>query len=328
MVDQSHHAGGDGAGIGDATAVLRPQIRRVDPLGAANAASAILNLAWRPPSLHYSPEYLRFHCGFPTALAPVSLAAYQGDEMVGFVAATGRRSSVGEVYLSSFLSLRPGSTPSLPIAMVRQETRLLREAGRPSLIFAQVGSIGEYLLKCIDSLRIERLPLGEYRVHTAMPRGDVIGVHVEEAAPSAWAAEAERLRDPALLSPRFDDETVRHFVGDPAGRRFLWARDEAGAIVAVAMQGVTATATATGVDRIPTLHYVRLAEQRPDALKALLGFAKGDAHPIVIVPNAAGISQPVARAAGVRAAGSAFAAYLCPFGAELPPLRGAEFEIV
>ena len=326
MVDQSHPAGL--AGAEPARAGPRVQIRRVDPIAFAGEASAVLRAAWRPPSLEYTPEYVRFHCGFPTALEPISLAGYQGEEVVGFVAATGRQSSVGEVYLSSFLSLRPGSVPSLPTALVRQETRLLREAGRPTLVFAQVGSIGEYLLQCIDSLKIERVPLGEYRVHTAMPRGEVAGIGVEVVPPGDWAAAAEGLRDETLLAPSLDGDTVRHFASDPAGRRLLLAREAGGRVVATAMQGITSTVTATGVDRIPTLHYVRLAEQRPEALKALLAFVKSASHPIVLVPNVVGISQPVARAAGVRAAGSAFAAYLCPFGADLPPLRGVELEIV
>ena len=288
----------------------------------------ILRAAWQPPSLDYTPEYLRFQCGFPTTLDPISLAAYEGEEAVGFVAATGRGSNVGEMYLSSFLSLRPGSVPSLSIALVRQQSRMLQKASMPSLVFAQVGSIGEYLLKCIDSLGIKRVLLGEYRVHAAVPRATASDLRVEQIPDYDWAADAELLRDDMLLSPAFDAANLRHFAQDPTGRRFLRVSDASGNVVAVAMQGYTRTVTATGVDQIPALHYVRLAEQRPEGLTALLAFAKDPAHPVVMVPNAAAISPPVARAAGVRATGSAFAAYLCPLHHELPPLRGTEFEIV
>jgi hypothetical protein len=327
-VEQSISSVAGRSAASGSVATHRLSIQPVDPIAFAEEGSAILRAAWRPPCLDYSPEYLRFHCGFPTTLAPVALAAFQGGAPIGFVAATGRRSALGELYLSSFLSVRPGSAPSVSIAMVRQQARALQRSGRPWLVFAQVGSIGDQLLACIDSLGIERVPLGEYRVHSAIPRAAAGDVRVEELAPEAWGVEADRLRDGSLLAPSFDAGTLRHFASDPGGRRFVRARDADGRVVATAMLGHTRSLTATGVDRVPALHCVRLAEQRPEPLAAMLAFAKDAACPVVLVPNAVGIDPPVARAAGVRAAGAVFAAYICPLEQALPPFRGTELEIV
>jgi hypothetical protein len=153
-------------------------------------------------------------------------------------------------------------------------------------------------------------------------------VHAEEAPLGPWLEAAERLRDPALLAPTFDEATIDHFLADPGGRRLVWAREPGGRVLATAMQARTFTKTASGVDPIPALHYIRLAEPRADALGALVALAQDAEQPVVLVPNAITIPPQVARAAGVRATGTPFGAYLCPMGNELPGIRGTEFEIV
>lgn len=327
MVEQSNTSGAHASAASGERERPRSQIRPVDPVSFADEASAILRSAWRPPCLDYTPGYLRFQCGFPTTLDPVSLAMYQGDEAIGFVAATGRHSNIGEMYHSSFLSLRPGSLPSLSIALARHQLRIIQRSNTRMLVFAQVGSTGENLLRCIESIGMKRSHLGEYRVHAAMPRLTTPNARVEELPGEEWAVEAGRMRDDSLLSPAFDAADLRHFVQDPDGRKFLAVIMD-GKIIATAMRAYTPTVTATGSERIPALHYVRLAEQQPEALIALLGFAKDASHPVVTVPNAIGISPPVARAAGLRATGSVFAAYLTSDDGDVPPLRGTEFEIV
>jgi hypothetical protein len=317
----------DGNHMSDDSQDLRLQIRRVDPISFAAEASEILKCAWRPPCIDYTPEYLRFQCGFPTRLDPVALAAYQGDEALGFVAATGRNSNIGDIYHSSFLSFRPGSLSSLPLVLLRSEIKTIQKSGRPVLLFAEVGSIGQSLLKCIESIGMKQVSLGEYRIHAAVPKSAALSMRVKQVPMAEWARDAQRMSDDSLLSPVFDSANLQHFVKDPGGRKFL-SVIAGGKVIAVAMQGYTPTVTATGNSQIPALHYVRLGEQRAEALMALLEFAKDASNPVVTVPNVAGISQNIARAAGLRATGSAFAAYLHPNDNNLPPFRGTDFEIV
>jgi len=95
-----------------------PRIRPVDPIPFADSASALLRAAWKPPFIDYTPDYVRFQCGFPTPLPPIGIAAFDGEDPVGFVAATGRASNAGPIYLASYLALRPGTIPSLSVAIV------------------------------------------------------------------------------------------------------------------------------------------------------------------------------------------------------------------
>jgi hypothetical protein len=94
------------------------------------------------------------------------------------------------------------------------------------------------------------------------------------------------------------------------------------------MQAFTSSVTAAGITRVPALHYVRLAEQRPDGLTALLAFAKHPCSPVVTVPNMIGISPSVGNTAGLRPMFAAFTAYLSYSDGEPPAFRGTDFEIV
>lgn len=303
------------------------QVRPVEPLSFVAEASEVLRAAWRPPCLHYTAEYLRFQFGFPNSLAPIGVAAWQNSIPVGFVGAAGRRTNVGDVYLSSFLSLRPGTVSSVALALVRTEAREVLKRGRPMLVFAEVGSVGEYLLRELEILGLTKCQIGEYRVHAALPDRAPEGYVVEGVTADEWSVAADRMRDDTLLLPSFDSATLAQFAASPGGRRFLVVTRQ-GVPLAVAMHGVTEMSTFSGACHTPALHYVRMAEEDPDALVALLGAAKQNTDTVVSVPNTVGISPDVARAARLRATGAVFAAYICPNHCSIPPLRGTEFEIV
>lgn len=307
---------------------IRPRIKRLDPLAFAAEASSILRSAWRPPCLDYAPEYVSFQCSFPTTLEPIGLAIFEGHNPVGFIASTGRSSTTGELYLSSFLAFRPGSDPMLPIALVREENRTLQQTGRQVLIFTQVGSAGERMLKCRDSAGMKRIALGQYRIHAAVPNPATVNTRVQRISAEEWAVEANRLRDPTLLSPSFRSADLQHFTKDPLGRQFLVALAQDGKVLATGMLAFTSTIATTGLMRIPTLHYLRLADQQPAGVIALLAYAKDPSVPVVIVPNPIGISDGVAKSAGLRGTPSVFSAYLAFSTGEPPSFRGTEFEIV
>jgi len=305
---------------------LRTRIEGVDPIGFAEEAADILRSAWRPPCIAYPADYIRFQCGFPTPFAPFAFAAWKGERAVAFVAAVGRKSSVGEIYVSSFLSLRPGTVASVSVAILRAQIRASRHLNRPVLFFAQRASAGEYLLGAIETLGLTKTLIGEYREHSAVPGPIPDGIQVSELPPDDWGRETERFRRSSLLSPVFDPETLAHFQRDPLGRRFLCARrgDE---ILATAMAAKTPIVTATGKSWIPVLQYVRLSRQQPEPLAALVAAAADPAVPVVAVSNPSSLDPAVVKA-GLRATGTSFSVYICANGCELPPLTGTEFENV
>jgi hypothetical protein len=306
---------------------VRTRIESIDPVAMAHQGSDVLSAAWHPPCLAYPPAYIQFQCGFPTDRAPAAVAAWQGDTMVAFVAAAGRRTNVGDIYLSSFLALRPGTVSSVAVAVIRTQIRMILREHCPTLIFAQSGSVGEALLSAIDAMGLRRLPIGEYRVHSAFPPPMPPGLDVEELAPEAWARAMHQLRHEALLAPSFDPGTLTHFLRDPGGRRLLCVRHQ-GEVVAAAMRAMTEMRTAVGSSQVPALHYIRLRDQQPEPLIALFAAARDPQSPVVTVPNTSTISTAVAKAARLRATGTAFSAFLCPNGCALPEITGTECEIV
>lgn len=114
-----------------------------------------------------------WQCGFPSELPVIVLAGYENQSPVAFVAATGPCSNMGPLYLSPFLSKTPTASVALPIAMVRSEARKIMTNRTNLLVFVEAGLTGESLLGCLDSIGMRRIPLGEYRIHSAMPRTEI-----------------------------------------------------------------------------------------------------------------------------------------------------------
>src|SRR5947208_5095834 len=197
---------------------------RIVPVALAHftqTASDILRSAWKPPCIDYSPEYLGWQFGFPSDLPPIALAAYVEDRPVAFVAATGRITNAGPVYMSSFMSMVPGTPSPVAIALVRQQQRALKQSGVPTVVFAQKGSVGEQLLAVGQTVGLHWNPLGEFRVHAAIPRAQPSCIDVRTVSPGEWVTIADSLPDDDLLSLRFDGPTLRHLEADPFRREFL-----------------------------------------------------------------------------------------------------------
>ena len=79
--------------------------------GLAADASALLQLAWKPPALHYSPEYLAWQLSFPGPWPSPAAAAFDGSTLMGFAASTHRRIRAGhrslDASLVSFVAVHP-----------------------------------------------------------------------------------------------------------------------------------------------------------------------------------------------------------------------------
>jgi hypothetical protein len=288
-------------------------------------ASEILRAAWKPPCLDYSQEYLAWQFGFPTDLEPIALAVYHDGEPVAFVAATGRLTNLGPVYMSSFMSILPGTPSSAAIGIIRQESRILKNSGLPTIVFTQKGSVGEQLLAVGETVGVKHHPLGEYRVYAAAPHLQPSSVEVVAVSSSEWLEAANCLRSNDLLSLSFDPATLRHLEADPFGREFLIARKN-GTPHTVAMLSETRSITSTGKQSTPTLHYVRVRDDDPDPLSALLYYARARGA-VVNVPNVTRISPNLRKAVGLRATPSVFTGHVVT---NAGPLRfsACELEIV
>ena len=77
----------------------------------ATEASRILEEAWEPPTLRYTPGFLHWQLSFPSAVELPGVAAFEGTDPVGFAAATARRlrcgSAVFDMAIVSFVAVRP-----------------------------------------------------------------------------------------------------------------------------------------------------------------------------------------------------------------------------
>ncbi len=300
-------------------------IKPVDLEEFAPTASEILRSAWKPPCLDYSQEYLRWQFGFPSDLKPVALAGYHAGRPTGFVAATGRNTNAGPLYMSSFMSLLPGTPSSFAIGIIRHQSRVLRDSGLPTVVFAQTGSLGERLLEVGETVGLKRFPLGQYRIHGAVPRIQPADVAAVPVSSSRWFHVSDSLSDDNLLSLSFDDDTLRHLEADPFGREFLIVEKDK-LVVGSAMLSKTRSISATGIRTVPTLHCIRLRNGDPDALSALLYYARSQGQ-FVNVPNVSHIPVETRKAAGLRATPSDFVAYILTAGAK-PAFWGTDFEIV
>ncbi|MBX9601793.1 MAG: hypothetical protein K2X35_12340 [Bryobacteraceae bacterium] len=315
------------------------QIEEVHDLSALGEASAIMCQSWPRPCLHFSREYLEWSLGFPSSLAPLLLFARENGERIGFVAAAGRRIQVGnqtmEVYQSSFLSVLAGegrSTVSYQLNLT--EGRWLRDQDRPFVLFAQADSPGEKMLAVLARAGLKQHPLGQYGIHSAMPRGET----PRQAVLVSWRewGDAYASLKPAgdsLLDAALEPEQLRHFASDPWGRAFAVAADEAGGVAAAAMIARTEMLGRSGPQSVYSLHHIRARGEDPNPLRALVNLCAtrpvGDCtEPVVILASVSHLAPDLLRAAGVRASASKFKAFSYSDGADpFPGCTGTLLEV-
>ncbi len=146
-------------------------------IDTAQAGAEVLKQAWQPPCLHYTPEFVRFQAGYPSA-APSFAVLASDDKPKRFVAAMGRDSNIGPILLSSFYSLVPGCAGSAAVGIIRRELAEIIRAGIPSLVFAAAGSVGEALVAASEAIARPQRPLQQCRIHMALSRSMPAGCEV------------------------------------------------------------------------------------------------------------------------------------------------------
>ncbi len=309
----------------------------------APQASAILTAAWPVPSLHYTPEYLRWQLSFPGPVAAPAVAAFVDSKPAGFAGSTHRRlrhgSEVIDVLLVSFVAVHPDFR-NRGIAGGLYRTLLAAIAGTrlPVITFAQAGSAGQKAIeRAYPEAGFELRSLGSYPGFACAPRAleetqwicdD--GTSSLDRSPIAGAVNA-CATDRDLFWSAPSDAQWSHYVQDPRARRLFSLKSSDGESAAAWMVQTEYT-TAQEVSSVAAIDCAWLNRSRPDLLPGLAAAVAriSSAATVVNAPSLAGFDPKLLRQAGFRQVGSGFHGYCATpsGGARLPQAAATNCEIV
>jgi GNAT superfamily N-acetyltransferase len=298
---------------------MSTRIEIVDPVQFAGIASEILQAAWKPPCLHYSAEYLSWQFSFPSHLPRVGVIAYLDDRAVGCIAVTARRfasaSETFAAYVLSFVAVHPSAARrGLAAAMYAALPEAL-PVDTPMIAFAETGSIAERLM--LDSLQrasFRHHPLLACRAAGFLLRSGASkrsSVVADTASYTEFASAARISDQHRTLWTDITPEHWHQYRQDPRQRAMVTVHDERGTPLGTAMIVNAEIVSSQGVQRVPMLDSVALAEPTPDALGALFEFAAMRAQPgsTIVASNLSYVDGALLRAAGARALPSSFNAH-------------------
>jgi GNAT superfamily N-acetyltransferase len=338
-----------------ATVTLTAKIDQIDASDLGVEVADLLQRAWAPPCLWYSPEYLRWEFSGPGPRAAIALSAFERvsaatgartganrGRMIGFIGAVRRRARIGDwigdVWLLSFLAVLPehrrrgiGRRLYADFFAIAHET--------PVVIFTRRDTPGDFLRRACLPQASELRACRTYGYTGGGPIAastddsyTVEPVTDHETWMNLLAARAPR-SDRLIAWP--DAPAFAHSRQDPRGRTFHVVRDANGRLIAGAAAFHQETRTAEGVSRTPSLECVVTHDARPSTLVTLIrhaaveGVATATTTPsprIVLLPNVSTIDETILRPAGLRATRSEFLAHLAG-PADHPALAAASTNI-
>jgi hypothetical protein len=325
------------------------RLEQVDGASFAPEASSLLKEAWaNQPSMEYSPEYVAWQLSFPGPIPPVAVAAFDGAEPVGFVAATVRRlrldSNETDGFVASFWCMRPGrGGPLGPLLLLENLVKKLRSFDTPVLVFGLHDGRGERLFPPIYARAgflatgLGSLPTYAFLVRSDQTASDWIVTESDSTAVLSELVSQCASKDPTLLYLSPDSAQLDHYSGDPRARRLLVATDTKTGSRAAAWAIRASFRNAGGVvSSAPTLDSVILERSRADALPALLRAAAepgstATAHSVVVnAPSLAGFNAEALQSFGVRQVSSGFQGhlYLPPSRTDWQSAKGTASEII
>jgi len=211
----------------------------------ADTAAGILREAWPPPALDYSPEYVRWQLGYPSASGQApAVAAFDDTIPVGFAAVTPRGIGWGSHHwqsgIVSFVSVRPEwQKKGIAAALYSALLEKISAAGMLVVTFAAADSPGEKtLLRSYEQAGFRIHPLGRYPVYGAVIRPGELSPEWSWESCRGGLSEVAPVFENCLQNRRVlwgtpDDAEIRHGMSHPHGRRLLVLRRE-GEPVAVA----------------------------------------------------------------------------------------------
>ena len=304
-----------------------PVFKLVDGGAFARRASILLEEAWDPPSIHYSAEYLEWQLRFPAAFELPTAAAFDGEELIGFAAASGRRircsSGCSDVALVSFVAVRRGwRNRGVAAGLYRTLTDALSECSVPVITFASPASTGERtLLRSYERAGFSVQPLGEYSNYARLARDSATSSDYEavitgdlcQLRPVVDACSS----DPTVLWSDPSDAQLEHYRTDPRGRRFLIVRHSTAGLVAAAWVIRMEIRTLTGSTVLRALDCVWMRKDHVLALPALCRSAAAawpneqDGPGIISAPNLSILDAATLLTLGFRQTGARFRGYFC-----------------
>jgi GNAT superfamily N-acetyltransferase len=294
------------------------RLERVDPCAFSPVASSILEEAWPAPHLRYSPEYLRWQFTFP-GRAPRGIAAFDGDEAVGFVAMTPRRlrfrGLVADSYIYSFGAVRPAwRGRRLAVDLYASLLEDVAPLDLPVLGFVLPDSPG-YRTDVLAARaaggvlpRLGTYPTFGYRAgRTERPLGLEVAVESEPARVLGVMAACD---DHETVWAHPDAGALAHYATDPRPRTLVSVRREDGRVLALAWVVTFEVVTPDGGERVNAVDSLFLpTEPTADTLVALFEFAArrpSSREGMLVAPNLSTVAAPVLAAAGARRIASGF----------------------
>jgi len=300
-------------------------IELVDLRTFAEVASRILNESWVPPCLAYEPDYLRWEFASPGPNPAIGVAAFDGDEPIGFGAAIPRRLRLQGVsrsfYLISFLSVLPSRRGcGIASALYTGLIEAVKATQVPVITFAEKGSVGQAALERGYARAGFRLhPLGSYQA-----RGRLVGP--ASSLPVGIVTEEPDLRDfYEAVTPWHDDREILwhapnpagcvHLRADPRPRKAVIARGPDGQ-AAAALAILDETRTVRGPTHAAILDTLILRPGTSVAVLAALldalsqGWLQERKPTMLTLPNPSGIEEALLREAGLRNLSARFDGYL------------------
>jgi GNAT superfamily N-acetyltransferase len=290
------------------------ECRAVDPLDVGPAAAEILRLAWAPPCLYYSDDYVNWQLAFPgTGRARAALATH-GLRTVGFMAAIPRRiwldGRVASIHVRSCLAVHPEYRG---MGVAGRLVRLILATDGTTVGFTEPGSPTEHILAA--SARARGLTFrraAELRTYafTGTRRDPDPPAVVREAAVDEFKAAADGCTGGGTAWSRPTANQLRHYAEDPRGSCLAIAHGRDGTTLGAGLIVRSHIVTARGVEVVPSLDAVFLHRGHDTALAALGMFAldrwQSDGPAVVTAPNLHTVPPDAIRRAGFRATRSAF----------------------
>ncbi len=302
------------------------RFEKVDGPGFASEASRILKEAWaNQTAMDYSPAYLAWQLGFPSALPAIAVAAFDGVEPVGFAAATVRRLRLNaeekDGFITSFWAMRPGKGPFGAILLLETLLQALKDFAAPVVTFGVHDGRGERLFpQSYARSGFVHADLGLLGTRAFLSREHTLGSVWDVTSPGSSAIlpsliERCTASDPSILYVSPDPAQLHHYAKDPRSRHLLVATNRETGSQAAAWAVRAAIRSSSGLQHIATLDSVILERSRPDALPALLAAASrcwpGTGGPVVVTASSlAGFDAKALQSMGIRQTSSGFRGHL------------------
>jgi GNAT superfamily N-acetyltransferase len=297
----------------------------VDGPSFSSEASLILEEAWQPPVLRYTPEYLEWQLAFPSERVKTSsVAAFDGDKAIGFAGTTARRLRYGvyevDVTVVSFVAVRPEwQGRGVGAALYRTLLADLAERGMPVVTYAIPGSAGEKaLLHAYSKSGFHVQPIGVYNNFAFVARGESDSqwrAFLAEDAGMLASAIAELPKQESILLSMPTQAQSEHYLTDPRPRKLIVIENTKTGARGAAFAIRSELRTVQGGTTLTTLDTVWLPDGDTSGLVTLLRFAStiwGDPGAgVVSCPNLSGFDLDSLRVAGIRKSGGQFAGYFC-----------------